>query len=126
MAMNALEKWYNRNFAKVVSVGDRYGVKRRILFTVQFLDIDSLVPENPFRGSMYGHPSLEKQPTKVVWWDRPAAIDKFALTDDLPKVITAYERLGCYNKPPEPVLPKPEVIDNISMALAEHKLRGKS
>lgn len=126
MVINALENWFNRTCTRVVAVGSKYGVRRKLPFRKEeYLDIDGILPKNPFQGSVYGHPGLDKAPSKIQWWNRAETIYKFALSDDLPRVIEAYHKLGCYVPPEEITLPVPEVIDDIQMELAQYKLQAR-
>ena len=122
----SVSNWVNKRFAKVVKHGNRYGIRRRLGFKAEYLDLTSIMPRKNIEGGVlyskannYGLPD-----PKVYWWDTPKNIDKYCLDEDMEKVLAAFDRLGCFVPDPQPTLEPVEFIDNINVERALFKIRG--
>lgn len=122
----SVSNWVNKRFAKVVKHGNRYGIRRRLGFRAEYLDLTSMMPRKSIEGGVvYNRENNFGLPDpKVYWWDTPKHIDKYCLDEDMEKVLTALERLGCFTPDPQPTLDPVEFIDNVNVERALYKIRG--
>lgn len=122
----SVSNWVNKRFAKVVKHGNRYGIRRRLGFRAEYLDLTSMMPRKNIEGGvLYNKENNFGLPdAKVYWWDTPKNIDKYCLDEDMDKVLNALERLGCFTPDPQPTLDPVEFIDNINVERALYKIRG--
>jgi len=122
----SVSNWVNKRFAKVVKHGNRYGIRRRLGFRAEYLDLTSIMPrKNITGGVVYNKENNFGLPDpKVYWWDTPKNIDKYCLDEDIEKVLAALERLGSFTPNPQPTLDPVEFIDNVDVEHALYKLKG--
>lgn len=119
--------WINFKFCKIVRVGNRYGIRRKFLFSSAYLDLQDIAPKHTVNGgSMYGSPKPTVKRPKIHWWTVSDHISQYGLSDDLEIVLEAYEALEFFKKPKPIKLPAPEEVDNVDMELAQYKLSGKA
>jgi len=133
MISNTFSIWYNRHFAKLVKVEHLYGVKRRLWFPLPFvlyrdeyLDIEALTPRRSISGGVVYSKENDfgyKDP-KVSWWNTPAQVRKYCLTNNIDDAVNAMEKLIGFVPEPIPPLGETEVITNVQEERGICKLRG--
>lgn len=133
MISNTFSIWYNRHFAKLVKVEHLYGVKRRLWFPLPFvlyrdeyLDIEALTPSRSIAGGvMYSKENnFGYKDPKVSWWNTPAQVRKYCLTNNIDDAVNAMEKLIGFVPEPIPPLGETEVITNVQQERGLCKLRG--
>ena len=118
--------WFNKKVSKVVKHGDRYGIRRRIGFKAEYLDLTSIIPKKSIEGGvLYSSANNFGMPEKkIYWWDNAKNIDKYCLDQDLEKVLVAFDALGCFVPEAKAQLEPVEFIDDLSVERALYKIRG--